>query len=444
MAFLCVLSFLTYYDRLCINQAQPDICRDFKLTVPQFGIAISAFWLAYGLFEIPGGWMADRFGARSTLSRIVLAWSLFTALTGSALGLLTLVGARFCFGAGEAGAYPSMARVQQRWLAPGERARAGGLLWLVARWGGAFSPLIFGGLLRCLDAPQFRSGLSRIPLLHHLAGVHSWRLGFWVSGLAGLLWVSLFFRWFRDDPARSAAVNARELALINAGRAERSADGAHGAEPRVWLDLLGSASLWGLAILYFCGSFAWNFFATWMGNYLQDVHHVTFQKSPVMAGAPLFFGGISCLVGGTLCDYVVRKTGWRWLGRAIFPMAGCATAAGAMLCIRLVHSPWQAVALMCVASAAYDFGQAANWAAFIEIGGRHAGAATGFANMIGNLGNSAQGAVGPRIFSRFGYNALFLTCAVAYMVAGSMWLIIDPRRTFYESNPPGQTGQNLS
>src|SRR5262245_14530156 len=111
MAFLCVLSFLTYFDRFCILRAQEDIQRDLNISNEQMGLILGAFWLAYALFEFPGGWMGDRYGARLTLTRVVLAWSLFTFLTGSAVGFGSLLIYRFLFGAGEAGAYPNMARI---------------------------------------------------------------------------------------------------------------------------------------------------------------------------------------------------------------------------------------------------------------------------------------------------------------------------------------------
>src|SRR6185436_8227817 len=154
MAFLCALSFLTYYDRQCIVRAQESIQKALAIDDGQMGLVFGAFWLAYALFEIPGGWMGDRIGARFTLTRIVLAWSLFTALTGVATGFYSLLMYRFLFGVGEAGAFPNMARIQSRWLQVPERARAGGLLWLSARWGAAFAPLIFGALTRGIDSLQ--------------------------------------------------------------------------------------------------------------------------------------------------------------------------------------------------------------------------------------------------------------------------------------------------
>jgi len=437
MAFLCALSFLTYFDRVCIMRAAADIQRDLGLDDSQMGMVFGAFWLAYGLFEIPMGWWGDRFGSRRTLARIVLAWSLFTALSGSAVGFLSLLSFRFLFGIGEAGAYPNMARVQSRWLPARAIGRAGGLLWLTARWGGAFSPLIFGTILRALDSQSFRGAVSGVPLLGHLAGLPAWRMGFWASGLLGLVWVALFYPWFRDDPAKKAGVNAAELNLIRSDRKPtqpaddgQGDDGHGGAAPGMWRALFTSRSLLALALLYLFGSFGWSFFVSWMPKFLKDVHHLPIEKAEM--AMPLFYGGISCLVGGWLSDLVIRRTGRKRLGRAIFPVIGCATAAAAMLGIPFVKTPGQAVVLMCVASAAFDFGQGANWASIVAIGGRYAGSATGLINMIGNMGNVIQPILGQWIFHHYGWPVLFVVYGGAYLAAASMWILIDPRRTFYD------------
>src|SRR5690242_2161149 len=100
-AFLCVLSFLTYFDRFSIMRVQGDVQRDLRMNPQQMGWIFSIFWLAYALFEMPGGWLGDRFGARKTLTRIVLVWSLCTGLTGAAVGFGSLLFFRFLFGVGE-------------------------------------------------------------------------------------------------------------------------------------------------------------------------------------------------------------------------------------------------------------------------------------------------------------------------------------------------------
>lgn len=433
VAFLCALSFLTYFDRVCIMQAQHDIQRDLRLSNEQLGMVLGAFWLAYALFEIPSGWLGDRFGTRGTLTRIVIAWSVFTGLSGAANGFVLLLVFRFCFGAGEAGAFPNMAKVQQAWLPVATRARAGGLLWLMARWGGALSPLIFAGLLAGLGSPAFHSAFAGRPLIGRLARVSPWRIAFSISGAIGLLWALLFYWWFRDDPSKKSSVNQAELNLIRAGRSpSEQPTESHRVAPRIWSALFASRSLWAMAMLYLCGSFGWNFFVSWVPKYFEQVHGVKFENSPLISGMPLFLGGISCLAGGWLSDRLVGATNWRRWGRACFPMAGYAGAAAAIFCVRFTHSYSAAVALMCLTGAAADFGQGANWAAIIDIGGSYAGIATGFINSVGNLGNSAQGFIGAIIFTRYGWGPLFAVYAAAYLLAGSMWLFIDPRRKFYE------------
>src|SRR5436305_4922214 len=131
LAFACTLSLITYLDRVCIMRVQDDIKSHLGLSPEQMGLVFSAFLLGYAMFEVPGGWMGDRWGSRRVLTRIVLWWSLFTALTGSVwyfhlethipvnlLGLsftitlffnsfLLLLMVRFLFGCGEAGADPN-------------------------------------------------------------------------------------------------------------------------------------------------------------------------------------------------------------------------------------------------------------------------------------------------------------------------------------------------
>jgi MFS transporter, ACS family, glucarate transporter len=428
LAFLCVLSFLTYYDRQCLVRAQPDMVRSLGLSDGQMGIVLGAFWFAYALFEIPSGWMGDRIGARLTLSRIVLAWSLFTALTGVATGFYSLLVYRLLFGAGEAGAYPNMARIQSRWLPKIERARAGGLLWLCARWGAAFAPFLFGSITRGVEF--LHASFAGSPIASWLAGIPSWRIGFIISGLLGIGWCLMFYPWFRDEPAQKRSVSPDELHHIHAHRGE--IETTHHMDATTWRKLFTSPSLWAIGIYYFCGSFAWSFFMSWMPRYMNDVHQVSFQKSEWSAALPLLCGGIACLVGGVLSDELVRRTGWRRLGRAVFPMTGCFIAAAAMLGIRHADSQREATILMCVAAAAFDFGQAANWAAIVDIGGRYAGVALGFINMIGCLAHAVQPFIGQDVFNRVGWNALFGIYAVAYLLAMITWTVINPLKRFYE------------
>src|SRR6185503_4126551 len=142
------LAAVQYIDRICISKAAPLISRDLHLTSQDMSLIFSAFTVAYALFEIPTGWMGDKFGTRKTLVRVVLWWSFFTMATGWMWSKVSMFVCRFLFGAGEAGCFPNLTRAFSTWLQPGEKVRAQAILWMFARLGGAVTPLLVAVLLR--------------------------------------------------------------------------------------------------------------------------------------------------------------------------------------------------------------------------------------------------------------------------------------------------------
>src|SRR3977135_3028619 len=129
IVFAVALAVVTYIDRVCISQAAPLITRDLGFSKDQMGYVFSAFTLAYSLFEIPGGYLGDRMGARAGLMRIGLWGSAFTAATGFAWNYASMIVTRFLFGAGEAGCFPNLTKSFTTWLPIEGRVRAQGLLW---------------------------------------------------------------------------------------------------------------------------------------------------------------------------------------------------------------------------------------------------------------------------------------------------------------------------
>jgi MFS family permease len=142
LGVLCLLSGVLYLDRICISQALPYITKELELSPAGGSLVLMAFTLAYGLFEVPTGRWGDVIGGRRVLTRISLWWSAFTALTGACQGLWSMVTVRFLFGAGEAGAFPNVARVLLRWFPVSERGRAQGIFVAASQIGGALSPIL--------------------------------------------------------------------------------------------------------------------------------------------------------------------------------------------------------------------------------------------------------------------------------------------------------------
>src|SRR5207249_4146953 len=201
LAMTMVLGAITYLDRVTISVTRPDVARDLNLSGTQMGYVFSAFYLAYALFEIPTGWWGDRVGSRRVLTRIVSWWSAFTMLTGAAFSYPSLAAIRFLFGAGEAGAWPNVARTFSRWFPLQERGRAQGIFFMGAHLAGGLTPLLVTALLH--------------------AGM-GWRELFGMFGLVGFVWAAAWRRWFRDTPAEHASVSLEERAIIEAGTAANS------------------------------------------------------------------------------------------------------------------------------------------------------------------------------------------------------------------------------
>jgi len=281
LALLCSMAFVLYLDRVCIGQAATAIQRDLGLSDTRMGFVFAAFTLAYGLFEIPAGRMGDRFGARRILIRIVVWWSLFTALTGASLGFLTLLATRFLFGAGEAGAYPNAARILARWFPARERGRAQALL-------------VLGGLAGAAVAPAFASRLIE---------AIGWRWTFACFGAAGALWVLAFAARFRDDPARDPAVNALELQEIDAG----SALGTEAVGPTPWRAALGHRTLWRLGGITVAVAFTLYFFYSWYPKYLQEACGASSTDAGLWASAVLAASAAGNFLGGFGADWCLRR-----------------------------------------------------------------------------------------------------------------------------------------
>src|ERR1700735_2967945 len=106
LALIGVMYLITYLDRVHISSAAPLISKEFGFNNVTMGYIFSAFVWSYAMFQVPGGWLSDRFGARNVLTVIVGYWSVMTAATAAATGAMSFVVFRFLFGVGEAGAFP--------------------------------------------------------------------------------------------------------------------------------------------------------------------------------------------------------------------------------------------------------------------------------------------------------------------------------------------------
>jgi sugar phosphate permease len=399
--FAVTLAVITYIDRVCISQAAPLMSRDLGLTTTQMGWAFSAFGIAYALFEIPGGFLGDWMGPRRVLMRIVIWWSFFTAATGWVWNFASLVVVRFLFGAGEAGCFPNITKMFTTWLPSDERVRAQGMLWLSARWGGAFTPLLVILVLRYV----------------------TWERAFEIFGVLGVIWAIFFYRWFRDNPSDNKSVNAGELQLLSA-----NIHLAHGHSKVPWGSFFRSRQVWMLCFQYGALSYGWYFYITWLPTYLKEGRGVTFEQGAWLSILPLFLGGIGSLFCGLVSRPVNRLTGSTALTRKVMATIGFTGASGLLVLSTYLETPLYAMLALGFASFSNDLVMPGAWGACMDVGGRYAGTLSGTMNMAGNLaGASSPVAIGYLLsWTNSDWDLTFYISAAIYFMGSVFWWLMDP------------------
>jgi MFS transporter, ACS family, glucarate transporter len=410
LAAACSLAVLTYVHRLAFAGVAPALLSDLDLDDTKLGYLMSAFLLAYGLFQLPSGVVGDLAGARHLLTLLVLGWSLATAAVAlifptpaaPLLPFALLLVLRFLFGMFQAGAFPPLGRVTADWMPVPERGTAQGLIWMASRLGGALTLPLVAGLLAWW-------GGWRVPLVL-LAGL-------------GLVWCAWFWPWFRNTPAQMPRVNRAERALIESGRPPAVARG-----PVPWGRLLSARSVWGLCLMYGCGAFVSNIFVTLLPSYLQRHRHLPAGTTGWISGAPLAAGVVGCALGGLLSDALIRRTGNRKWGRRVTGMAGHTLAGACLLSTLWVEHPLLLGLLLALTMFGNDLGMGPAWAACADVGERYAGAVSGAMNGVGNLFGAVGMALAGSLLDRGEYVLLFGIFSGAYWLAALSWLLIDSTR----------------
>jgi sugar phosphate permease len=401
LAFAFLLAVVTYLDRVCISAAAPDIMKDLHLTVLEMSAVFSAFTLAYSLFEIPSGWLGDVRGPRRVLTRIVLWWSGFTMLTGAARGFQSLVAIRFLFGAGEAGAFPNIARSFSRWFPRVERGRANGVMFLGSRMG----------------------GMLAAPIALPLIGRWGWRACFVFFGLLGLVWSAAWYAWYRDSPEEHRRVNDEELRWIRQDSRDEQ-DRQERETP--WRTLLRSRNLYAICAMYFAFGYGLYFYFTWLPTYLIKVLGFSRFSGGLFASLPFLLAGIADLLGGWLTDAWTRRHGLR-AGRCYLGCGAFLVCAGFLFGSTVIASPVAKAVLIAMALASADLALGACWAVPLDIAPDHAGVITGCMNTLGNIG----GLIGPMVVGIavdrwHSWTFPFHATAMVYVGGALAWLLVDP------------------
>ena len=263
--FLYVGFCISYIDRSAIGLALPSISKDFTLAPTQMGVVISAFFIGYSIMQLPGGWMADKFGSKSVILIALTLWSIFTFMTGHASSLAGLLFLRFVFGLCEgpyAGAcYRGIAEYFPRELRP---AFATGVL-SSNYIGSAIAPIII------------------VPLILWFG----WRGMFQALGCIGLVYV-FFYAFFvkQVKPAEEEKAGAKK-----------------GSKKEYFLKLLHFSIIWKLVVCAFCISCINKGLDAWMPTYLIAERGINLKAVGYVTPIPFMASFLSTAV----CGWIMNK-----------------------------------------------------------------------------------------------------------------------------------------
>jgi ACS family glucarate transporter-like MFS transporter len=403
--WIFVISAVAYLDRVNVSIAGRQIANDFHLDNIRLGWIFSAFVFGYALAQTPAGRLADQFGPRRTITAGVVWWGIFTSaitLLSPAAGasLLVLMGARFLLGAGEAVVYPASNRLVAAWIPSNERGLANGI--------------IFAGV-------GFGAGLTP-PLVAWLMTSFGWRSAFWASAGLGIAAGAVWFAIARDSPAEHPWVSERERTYIAAGLPPSS---KIGSSHLPWARILRDSSVWMISLSYFAYGYAAYIFFTWFFIYLNDVRRLDLHSSALYTMLPFIAMAVGSPLGGIVSDALTKRFGKR-IGRCGVAVGGMALSALFIASAMRAGGAELASFMLAGGAGALYLSQSSFWSVSADIGGKSAGAVSGFMNMIGQFGGVATASLTPLIARYWGWNASFFVAAGLCAAGAAAWIAVQP------------------
>jgi len=391
---------ITYMDRVVIASAVPSISNEFGFSLATMGGILAAFRWGYALFQIPGGWLGDRFGPRRALTVIVIWWSAFTSLTAASWGEFSMRAFRFLFGVGEAGAFPIATRSLSRWILPTERGYAQGITHAGSRIGAALTP----------------------PIVVWLIVSYGWRMPFFVFGLLGVFWAALWYWYYRDTPEEHSSVNEAELQLIRGGGGPKP---KRDTKDVPWRAILSSRNLWVLCLMYFCYGYCLSVYLDWFPTYLNKHRGFNLKEMGFYASLPLFAGTLGDLLGGWVSDRIGHRSGDLRFARKVVAMTGFLLAAAGIVPATLTGDAVMSVVFSCIAVFGLELTVGVSWAVPLDIGGDYAGSVSSVMNTFGNIGGAISPTALAYLVGAYGWNQPFLVAAGMCVIGALLFWRID-------------------
>jgi len=473
---LLLISIITYIDRVNISVTARQMMPALGLTDLQMGQIFSAFVFGYALFQIPGGWLGDRWGPRRVLTLAVIWWSIFTALTAIAptLPLAQLIGimgslmvVRFLIGIGEAAALPNFNRAVANWHPPHERGLGIGITIGGIGIGSAMTP----------------------PVTAWIMVNYGWQTAFYAAGLLGILIALLWYWYATDNPRQHRHINKAEAELIEGtelrpdlsrvlegrsgkawmtvhdtftaleksnwlhpvstangngtGNGEKNSSSTVTTSPAKdrtppktatispetktvpWKAILTTPTVWWITLSYTCLGYVAYVYMSWFYLYLVNARGFAILQGAFFASAPFIAMAIFCPLGGWVTDRLTEKYGVN-RGRASVGGAGMLLAALSIIIGANVESPYVAIGFLSLGAGWLYFTVGPFWSSTTDLSKPYAGTLSGMMNTGANLGGTLSPTLTPWLADTFGWSISLGVAAGIALLGGLCWMFIRP------------------
>ena len=405
LIMLCVMYLITYLDRVNVSTAAAGFGKEFHLSHTEVGLVFSAFAYPYLLFQVIGGWVSDRFGAKRTLLFCGALWAAATFLTGFAGGLASLLAARVLLGFGEGATFPAATAAMSRWVAKERRGFAQGITHAAARVGNALAPAAIVIVM----------------------AKYGWREAFYISGAISLVWVAIWWLTFTEHPKDHPRITAAELQVLPTPKAKP----AKVPFTRLFKRMLP------VTIVYFCYGWTLWLFLSWIPQYFLHSYNLNLTKSALFASTVFFAGVLGDTLGGIVTDKIFERT--RSLKRARSWMVSICMFFTLLALIPLMFTHDLYVSLACLA-AGFFFAEMTigpMWAIPMDIASEYSGTASGMMNTGSALAAIISPVLSGFLIDRFGSWELPFAGSIVLMAIGVVLALrMQPESKFDTGTAP--------
>lgn len=396
MCFCATL--ICYIDRINISVAIIPMQEYFGWSDTIKGFVLSSFYIGYAFFQIPSGWLANKYGGKILMGVALIWWSFMTILTplAGAISLGALIFMRIAMGAGETGAFPATYNLFSRWIPQGERSRS-----VVLTISGI--PL---GTLVALTTTGW------------IIESYNWQMVFYLFGGVGIVFSIFWYISIHNSPQSHPSILPKEKALL------KQMDSSQGQQKIPWRTLLSKSAVWALIINHFCHNWGFYVLLSWLPSYFKQVQGLSITNAGIISAAPWLTMFVASNLVAWLADSLIKK-GWTVTTvRKSAQIIGLVGGAFFLIFAKDAASPFEAVLLLCSSMGMLAFASSGFLPNHLDIAPRYADVLLSITNTAGTI----PGIIGVLItgwlidFSGGSYASVFILAASINIFGAIIWL----------------------